>query len=115
MNYKQVVLDQKEELQRLNIKSLVPREAEEYWAKPTRLIRIITGVRRSGKSTLALHHLLNSDFGYVNFDDERLSGIKSDELNDLLSAIYEVYGDVNCFFFDEIQNTENWSLFVNRL
>ena len=115
MNYKQVVLDQKEELQRLNIKSLVPREAEKYWTIPTRLIRIITGVRRSGKSTLALHHLLNSGFGYVNFDDERLSGIKSNELNDLLSAIYEVYGDVNCLFFDEIQNTENWSLFVNRL
>jgi len=115
MNYKQVVLDQKEELQRLNIKSLVPREAEKYWTIPTRLIRIITGVRRSGKSTLALHHLMNSGFGYVNFDDERLSGIKSNELNDLLSAIYEVYGDVNCLFFDEIQNTENWSLFVNRL
>ena len=115
MNYRQVVLDQKEELQRLNIKSLVPREAEKYWTIPTRLIRIITGVRRSGKSTLALHHLMNSGFGYVNFDDERLSGIKSNELNDLLSAIYEVYGDVNCLFFDEIQNTENWSLFVNRL
>jgi hypothetical protein len=52
MNYKQIVLDQKEELSRLNIRSLTPREAEQYWTIPTRLIRIITGVRRSGKLPL---------------------------------------------------------------
>jgi hypothetical protein len=115
MNYKQIVQDQKEELQGLDTNLLIAREAEKNWENPTQLIQIITGVRRSGKSTLALLHLTDTDFGYVNFDDERLADLKSAELNDLLSAVYEVYGDINCFFFDEIQNAENWSLFVNRL
>jgi uncharacterized protein len=114
-NFKQILSDQKEELNKLNISSLIPREAEELWKKETGLIRIITGVRRSGKSTLALHHLVSTHFAYVNFDDERLTDLKSEELNELLTAVYEVYGDVKCFFFDEIQNTPNWSLFVNRL
>jgi predicted AAA+ superfamily ATPase len=115
MNFRQIIQDQKEELNQLKSRLLVPREAEERWIKPTRLVRIITGVRRSGKSTLALSHLLGSRFGYVNFDDERLGGIKAEELNEILTAVYEVYGEVSCFFFNEIQNAENWSLFVNRL
>jgi predicted AAA+ superfamily ATPase len=115
MNFSQVLHDQKEEVANLKPGALIPREAERYWNDRTKLIRIITGVRRSGKSTFALQHLPGTDYAYVNFDDERLTGLKAGELNDLLSAIYEVYGEVRSFFFDEIQNTESWSLFVTRL
>lgn len=38
-----------------------------------------------------------------------------EELNDVLEALYMVYGDVRYLFLDEIQNIEEWFLFVNRL
>ena len=52
---------------------------------------------------------------YVNFDDERLENIRREDLNNLLEALYIVYGDFNYLFLDEIQNVDGWPLFVNRL
>lgn len=54
----------------------------------------------------------DTNFGYVNFDDERLLNVDNDEL---IKTIHEVYGDINFLLFDEIQNLANWELFVNRL
>ena len=54
-------------------------------------------------------------FGYVNFDDEQLAGLKAEQLNDVLEALYKVYGDITHVLFDEIQNISQWPLFVNRL
>ncbi len=59
--------------------------------------------------------LVGKPYAYANFDDERLAGISPDRLNDLLEALYAVYGDFTYLFLDEIQNVENWHLFVNRL
>ncbi len=41
------------------------------------LIKVVSGPRRAGKSFFCMH-LLNEmgNFGYVNFDDDRLSGVK---------------------------------------
>ena len=55
------------------------------------------------------------NFAYVNFDYERFSKIKADDLNKILECLYKIYGDFNCFFMDEIQNIDEWFLFVNRL
>jgi len=78
-------------------------------------ILAITGLRRSGKSVFSYLLVKESNYGYVNFDDERLTGTKSDDLNDILQTFYELYGDVEYIVLDEIQNIENWELFANRL
>ena len=78
------------------------------------LIKIIIGPRRAGKSFFALHFLSELDnFGYVNFDDEKLVDIKDYDL--LVEAINTVYDNPKNILFDEIQNLEKWELFVNRL
>lgn len=79
--------------------------------------QVVIGVRRSGKSTLCLQTLSNADikFAYVDFDDERLGGLETSQLNDVLEVLYKIYGDFKYIFLDEIQNVEGWPLFVNRL
>ncbi len=82
----------------------------------SRLAKVITGVRRCGKSTLALQLVAHKgNYGYVNFDDERLVGIDAQELNAVLQAVYEVYGKFSVLILDEVQNVAKWELFVNRL
>lgn len=54
-------------------------------------------------------------FAYVDFDDERLSGLGTNQLNDVLEVLYKIYGNFKYIFLDEIQNIEGWPLFVNRL
>ncbi len=75
---------------------------------------IILGPRRCGKSTFSFEILKNIKFGYVNFDDERLN-ISSENLNDVLEAIYSIEGDVDIILFDEIQEVTGWEKFISRL
>ncbi|MBR4704488.1 MAG: ATP-binding protein [Paludibacteraceae bacterium] len=87
----------------------------------------VPGVRRAGKSSLlmlAVNKLLASGVKreqilWVNFDDERLSGMQTEELDEVLSAYREMFPDVNLkevyMFFDEIQNIIGWDLFVLRV
>lgn len=57
---------------------------------------------------------LKVKFVYLNFDDESLFGISSNDLRNIEQAIYEVYGnDVNYLIFDEIHNVKGWKLFVS--
>nr|WP_155864419.1 ATP-binding protein [Acidianus infernus] len=86
---------------------------KKYLSHPN--VLAILGVRRSGKSTLAEMLLRGENFGYINFDDDRLAGIKVEDLHKVEKAIYELFGEVEYFLFDEIQNVEGWELFVNRL
>lgn len=77
----------------------------------------VTGVRRSGKSTLCFLALekIGEKYAYANFDDERLSGLDASALDDVLGVLYKIYGDFDYIYLDEIQNVEGWHLFVNRL
>lgn len=80
-------------------------------------ILIISGIRRSGKSTierLLQKQWLKSDY-YFNFDDERLINFKVEDFQILLEVFIEVFGKQSTFYFDEIQNIEGWELFVRRL
>jgi predicted AAA+ superfamily ATPase len=76
-------------------------------------VHIITGIRRCGKSTL-LHQLMSSTgnkAAYFNFEDPRIHGFALEDFEKL----DEVMGDMNCYFFDEIQNVEKWELFIRQL
>lgn len=77
------------------------------------LIKVIVGPRRAGKSIFAIQLLRNKQFAYLNFDDERLSGITN--YDQIIKGINEVYGSTKYLLFDEIQNLKNWELFANRL
>ncbi|MDD5673184.1 MAG: AAA family ATPase [Chitinivibrionales bacterium] len=78
------------------------------------LIKVILGPRRAGKSFLAMHLAKEAgSFGYVNFDDEFLTGLSDTQA--LMDAVDEVWGNPTNLLFDEIQNIDKWELFLNRL
>jgi predicted AAA+ superfamily ATPase len=115
--YKQVLLDQQKEKNEILLESLTARREEVLFDLNSQLAQIVIGVRRSGKSTLCHKILKQNDinYAYVNFDDERLYNLKTEDLNSVLEALYMVYGDFKYLFCDEIQNIPSWFLFVNRL
>ena len=115
--YLQILTDQRKEAEAINIKKFCDRKEEELFEMDSPLAQIVIGVRRSGKSTIC-HKVLKQKglhYAYVNFDDERLNKLKVENLNTLLEALYIIYGDFKYLFLDEIQNIEEWFLFVNRL
>ena len=114
----QVLAEQKEYVENYDPKKLVARSEESLFEFDSPLAQVIIGVRRSGKSTLCHKVLLEHGvrYGYANFDDDRLANLQTEDLNTVLSCIYQVYGtDIQYIFLDEIQDVEGWHLFVNRL
>lgn len=112
-----ILSDHKEEILGTDLSSIVSRTEESHIDLDSPLAQVVTGVRRSGKSTLCKKVLLDSGktFAYINFDDERLFGIGSGTLNDILEYSYRIYGEFEVLFMDEIQNVDGWHLFVNRI
>ena len=115
---KQILVDQKEETERIfDRERIIERERQDHF-KPLlrdKLIKVITGVRRSGKSIFSHLSLRGENYAYVNFDDERIVGIEAKDLNTLLEVLHEIYGDFDFILLDEIQNIAGWELFANRL
>ncbi|QQZ30135.1 ATP-binding protein [Thiothrix subterranea] len=85
----------------------------------------LTGVRRSGKSSILLQAIEQlrqtvprEQIVYLNFEDERLD-LATHELDLIVQAYRELYPALDLaqcyFFFDEIQNISRWELFVRRL
>ncbi|GLI52903.1 ATP-binding protein [Thermodesulfovibrio yellowstonii] len=86
----------------------------------------IIGPRRSGKTyflyqtmdTLTKEGTDKRKILYINFEDERIN-LKAEELELILQSYRELYPDINLsetyFFFDEIQNIDNWQRFLRRL
>ena len=112
-----ILHDQQQELKAIDVGQFCSRQEENFFDFASSLAQVVIGVRRSGKSTLCIKMLKEKGirFGYVNFDDEQLANLQPEQLNDVLDAIYKVYGDVTHIFFDEIQNIPQWPLFINRL
>ncbi len=116
--FNKILMEQREELkEKFEKEKIIERENLSYFEKliKSNLIKIITGIRRCGKSVLSFQLLKNKKFGYINFDDEKLGGIEIEKLDHLMETIYEIYGAIDYLFLDEVQNINKWELFVNRL
>ncbi|OGN65582.1 MAG: hypothetical protein A2888_02195 [Chlamydiae bacterium RIFCSPLOWO2_01_FULL_28_7] len=113
---KQVIADQKEyQLPKTFFNRIQSHHIQEFVNDPN--ILIITGIRRSGKSTIQRilqRELSESDY-YFNFDDERLINFKVQDFQVLLEVFIELFGKQSIFYFDEIQNIEGWERFIRRL
>lgn len=96
-------------------RTLVPRQLASSLSKAlaSRLVKVITGPRRAGKSTLAFQVLAGKRFAYINFEDDALRGEVSGD--QLVETIESVHGKTDFLFFDEIQNYPHWESFINKL
>lgn len=97
-------------------KGSVKRELPESFRTAPEIV-IITGIRRCGKSTLMQQiraEQSESDY-YINFDDERLVSFKVEDFQVLLEVFYELFGVQKTYYFDEIQNVQQWERFIRRL
>ncbi len=91
-------------------------------SKDLNLIKVITGVRRSGKSTLLLQYreylisqkILDKNIIYMNFESAKWYDIK--DYKDLYNYIKENISEgKNYILLDEVQNVEAWEKAVNSL
>ena len=89
-------------------------------AKDTEFIKVITGVRRSGKSTLLLmfkdylvhHHVKEENIIYINFESAMYDDIKN--YKDLYQYIQKRIKDSKVYLLlDEVQNVEAWEKAIN--
>lgn len=90
--------------------------------KDLNLIKVITGVRRCGKSTLLLQYkdyllengIKDSDILYMSFESAEWYEIK--DYKDLYNYIKSKYHDKKIYLLlDEVQNVEDWEKAVNSL
>ena len=111
---KQVLLEQSEFSTKT---SVVREELKTFKSKlDNPFVVIVTGIRRSGKSTLLNQLRQNTkDNYYINFDDERLFDFKIEDFETLYEVFIELFGKQDRFYFDEIQNILGWERFVRRL
>ncbi len=116
---KQILLEQRQNINKreIGITRKVLTEISQKVNLPH--VHVITGMRRTGKSTL-LRQIIKSvyrdkDFFYVNFEDERFLNFKAQDFNLINETLIELFGEQKVFFLDEVQNIEGFELFVRRL
>lgn len=81
----------------------------------TKQICVISGIRRSGKSTLLAQFSKKfKNFYFINFDDERLVNFTIEDFRTLMLVFQERYKS-KVIFLDEIQNVKGWEKFVRRI
>ena len=82
-------------------------------------VRIITGIRRCGKSTLVQQYVRKFFPGafYLNFDDPRLYGFSAENfplLDETITTWQKKNQGSTALFFDEIQSVPAWEVYVRR-
>ena len=104
---------------------IVSRDVE--YAEKLRASTVIKGMRRTGKTFLAygrMKRLLDDGIPlgrivHVNFEDERLSGLKVDDLRligEIHAELYPEFADGKTWYFlDELQNIKGWESYARRL
>ena len=79
----------------------------------SKVIKLITGPRRAGKSVYALQMLAGANYAYLNFDDGQL--LSHFEENAVMRALSEVYPGYEYLLLDEVQNVKGWDEWVAKL
>jgi len=116
---KQILNTQKADLLRRSTRTYLKRELDLKHFADQEEITIITGVRRSGKSSLLeqyIKSLKNIDTCiYINFEDPQLLEFTAEDF----SKAYDIWLETNIpiskgiAVFDEIQNVEGWERWMN--
>ena len=91
--------------------------------KDKELIKVITGIRRCGKSSiLALYNdylksqgIKKENIIEINFEDLKYDGLTYNELNNIVTEKLDNTEEKVYLLFDEIQKVEKWELAINSL
>ena len=120
---KQIILEtvkkQKNEILNEDNNFEIERECKVKIQNPVpEFARIITGIRRCGKSTFVCQDLKSrcKNAFYLNFDEPFLSEFDSNSfliLDDAIKEFRAEFGDSGELFFDEIQIVDGWETYVN--
>ena len=112
---KTIVLNQRKERDELLSRPYLTRRSnhDEDMLLNSHLIKLITGPRRVGKSTLALLMLRNKNFAYLNFDSQQL--LDAWDANLVMRMLDDVYPGYDYLLLDEVQNLEGWDMWVSEL
>ena len=84
---------------------------------------VLVGLRRAGKTTLLYKRVQDlikdgvewNQIIYINFEDERLLGFNVNDFDDILLVAEELSNKKHYFYFDEIQNVDEWEKFAIRV
>lgn len=110
-NIKKVIL----KYRRLVPENILKRDLKIYHVNFDKA-NVIVGPRRSGK-TFFLYSLFKKQRNpvLINFEDNLLNELDRSDLNKILDYSKELFNKPSSFFFDEIQNVNNWERFVISL
>lgn len=115
---KQILLEQMDIIlhKPLGVERTILKVLEQKGSLPH--VVILTGLRRSGKSTLLRQVMKmrynDQSFYYISFEDERLFNFRAEDFNVLYETLVELFGERKTFFIDEIQNISHFESFVRR-
>ena len=109
---------QKQEILEKIKQTSISRSSVKIEAALPQFARIITGIRRCGKSTLISKDLFLEDENpfYLNFDEPVLYDFSSADfvlLDEAINRFQAEQNDSKNLFFDEIQVVKGWEVFVN--
>lgn len=108
------------------LRDIVIKERDYSIPTDTQKIVSLVGIRRCGKTYL-LYQVINQlrksinreNIVYVNFEDDRLAGLKLSELDSLMEGYYELYPQKRkekvYLFLDEVQEVDGWEKYVRRI
>ena len=112
---KSIILNQRKERDKLLSRPYLTRHShyDNEMLLSSKLIKLITGPRRVGKSTFALLMLRGKNFAYLNFDSKSLLDAWDENL--VMRMLDDVYPDYEYILLDEVQNLNGWDLWVSQL